>query len=567
MDPRPQDLAQRAADLAGFMSLLDGFGLFLLISPGAAETARFCALLVDALGPGWSLARLDPYADPSGPLPAVSHERLVETVGQVLVDGALPGAGARVVLVDGTDARDPDRRTWDLFFSWLNRNRNLVVRHTQHPLLIAVTRRMYVKLAEMAPDLWSVRSDVVEIEARPLEPMVEARLSFGADLDERAEEAPAPPSGAFRSGGRLVVPALAELLSELFAADELRRFLASMPEGQALYAELPGQLASTAQVAEAAAHLLHRRGRLDGRLFERLVAARPRREREIAEVARIAGAPLEARRLDASEALRSAHEPTLAAPAPPEAPIPAAWPHEPAIIVLASFNPEETLPDRPNHLRLYQPEEAADHHNWELYFGGALTRYRERLSSRGVGPVLLHPVCAPSVALRAGGVFHTFSGLRLSSTQWDAESGQSAVWDLDPPAPIRPRLAARRSSDPAPTELHLTVSASTSVRSAWERWRFQARVAAFALHVEPASGPSRASVPDGAAASGWAMEIRALLLTAPIRATVLRIFFAGPSALAVAIGRVLRFDGVVILMDYDRRTETYVESFRFETEA
>jgi cytoskeletal protein RodZ len=78
--------------------------------------------------------------------------------------------------------------------------------------------------------------------------------------------------------------ALAELLGSLFDDLGLRRFLHNGPEGAALSGELPGTLASHAELAHQAVLCLIRRGLVNQELFDRLRAERPKRAAEIEAV-------------------------------------------------------------------------------------------------------------------------------------------------------------------------------------------------------------------------------------------------------------------------------------------
>lgn len=78
--------------------------------------------------------------------------------------------------------------------------------------------------------------------------------------------------------------ALAELLGSLFDDLGLRRFLHYGPEGVAISGELPGTLASHAELAHHAVLCLKRRGLVNKELFDRLRAERPKRAAEIEAV-------------------------------------------------------------------------------------------------------------------------------------------------------------------------------------------------------------------------------------------------------------------------------------------
>jgi hypothetical protein len=76
--------------------------------------------------------------------------------------------------------------------------------------------------------------------------------------------------------------ALEKLLLSLFSADELRRWLRFLPDGERLVGGLPGPTASPAQLASDAVDLLERDGQLaDAALWDRLIGERPRRKGDI----------------------------------------------------------------------------------------------------------------------------------------------------------------------------------------------------------------------------------------------------------------------------------------------
>lgn len=74
------------------------------------------------------------------------------------------------------------------------------------------------------------------------------------------------------------------LLLELFSAEEFRRWLTLGPDAD-IIADLPGELAGTAEVVHRAVGVLERQGRIDAAFFARMTTARPRRGEAIAAVA------------------------------------------------------------------------------------------------------------------------------------------------------------------------------------------------------------------------------------------------------------------------------------------
>lgn len=79
--------------------------------------------------------------------------------------------------------------------------------------------------------------------------------------------------------------ALASLLLSFFSADELRRFLRYLPDGDALVSGLPGPTASPATLVHESVGLLVRsRQVVDATFWDRLTAERPRRADEVKHV-------------------------------------------------------------------------------------------------------------------------------------------------------------------------------------------------------------------------------------------------------------------------------------------
>lgn len=85
--------------------------------------------------------------------------------------------------------------------------------------------------------------------------------------------------------------ALEKLLLSLFSADELRRWLRFLPDGEGIVGRLPGPTASPAQLAHDAVEVLDRDGRIaDASFWDRLVGERPRRKGDIDGVRALFGA-------------------------------------------------------------------------------------------------------------------------------------------------------------------------------------------------------------------------------------------------------------------------------------
>ena len=104
-----------------------------------------------------------------------------------------------------------------------------------------------------------------------------------------AAQTPARAHGPLRNGTRPLIVALADLFLTLFSADELRRFLRHLPDGDRIIGAMPGANASPTSLASEAAVFLHRQGCVDRDLRDRITAERPRRVSDIARVFDAAG--------------------------------------------------------------------------------------------------------------------------------------------------------------------------------------------------------------------------------------------------------------------------------------
>jgi hypothetical protein len=127
--------------------------------------------------------------------------------------------------------------------------------------------------------------------------------------------------------------ALSTLLLSLFSADELRRFIRYLPEGDQLSAQLPGGPVSAATFVHEAVDMLDRVGVLEGHDFwDRLVVERPRRKHEIEPIRDMflkGGAP---------------SSPPVAAQTTPAAP-PTATPTPPSelVVLMVSASPDTSV--------------------------------------------------------------------------------------------------------------------------------------------------------------------------------------------------------------------------------
>lgn len=207
-----------------------------------------------------------------------------------------------------------------------------------------------------------------------------------------------------------------------------------------------------------------------------------------------------------------------------------------------------------------------------------LNLLRQTLAGAGRRTLRLYPKCLPGMGIRAGFIFNHRTGFSLEVMQNDSP------WDVDlqkvrvrprvrreeikvpetPPAPDSSQARSGVSTPGLSTEMHVLLSYAQSVRELYLRWHasqqnLRVRVA---LEFMPPEGPSR----DGVARDE-VTDLAELLVEQIIRARrsgeVVRFFVAIPLALAVALGRSMNALGVVSLMDFDRETLEYLETFRF----
>ncbi len=553
--PTPQQVVIDVDELeilVRHLKLAAGARLLVVVCTPAQVEPMLEAVTVQltAAGKARTLLRLEPYLTPDGRLPAVDEETLLRMVFEPLTTGDAATRPETLVVVDGSHGSQQDEHAWNTLFSRLNLARNTVMRRLGGPLLLALSPPIFSWLARGAPDLYSVRSAVVRfvLDAPPT-------LSAGP-LQLRGTMSRSSPGRS-----KQPIEALSELLTELFDPRELESVLRLLSNGRSLADRMP-RGAPLEETAHAMANLLGRHGLVDRELFELISRERPMERTEIAAVAGLWGVQLaatpqisssdaaprsiESTRIDASDRPMSASE---------------------ALLILASYNPEEVLPGRIHDLRLYLSAEADDRADWERTTWTALRALRQSLVAQGRGKLLILPRCLGSLAVRAGAVFHRASGLDVAVAQRDDFTGLDEIWSLDgqaTPATLRTDDRTPERGQ-APEEVHLLLSITRDVFPLWSRWRFDHDQPAVMLHVRPSSGPGRASVQGAAAARDLALTITNLLLDQRTRYPTqpIRIFYAGPNGLAVAIGRGLNALGEIILMDLDKYRGAYVESFRF----
>ncbi|WP_434420045.1 hypothetical protein [Nannocystis pusilla] len=248
---------------------------------------------------------------------SLRDEAWVEGVlGAILRAPAANAEDAAVVaVIDGTDfdESDIDSRellSWEFLFHRMNEQRNAIARTLHGTLALALPPALVRVFLEEAPDVASIRSDVIRLDASQIpkhpdkqhltsgmgyapELLREAalrRLAADPRLDSEAREHArrllAAPSTASVEESFATSPAAAThdlhaLLMSLFSTDELRRLLTYSFDSDEI-AALP-HTSSVDFIGDVIA-ALKRLGLLDEHFFALLRAERPRRKSEIDHV-------------------------------------------------------------------------------------------------------------------------------------------------------------------------------------------------------------------------------------------------------------------------------------------
>lgn len=235
--------------------------------------------------------------------------------------------------------------------------------------------------------------------------------------------------------------------------------------------------------------------------------------------------------------------------------------------------PKVTMPP------LSAPERCAgqvDRPRWEGIFAPWIKAVRDQLSLETSLPgneVHFWLNCAPSVAIRTGTLFHQTTRFRVSVNTSPGSLAGSVCVDPDGSIPPIVEVETKRGSD----ELHLLISAIHDVRDLYRTWvshHPDLATCVVHLHTEWTNFPVRFQTP--AQAVFWAQIARrhvlrcgARLRSQGVDVATTRVFFAGPNALAVALGREFRGMGHIVLMDREVSSSEvpgrYVESFSFHT--
>lgn len=216
---------------------------------------------------------------------------------------------------------------------------------------------------------------------------------------------------------------------------------------------------------------------------------------------------------------------------------------------------------------LHFPAEAseADRKDWCSQSIASLRALRARVSQQQPPVIEIVPQCTPAVAMYVGSVFHAAAGISLRVRQHNQKTGQNEVWQRTPGRAVDPaRLEiSSRSTGGEPEELCVLISVTQDVTSDADRWMSEsAKPRAILQLALPELGST--VVKDGDEAYPIALAVRREVIRARrdlTKRVPLRVFYAGPVALAVFIGAQLNAMGDVYLMDFDKAVPGYVESF------
>lgn len=243
------------------------------------------------------------------------------------------------------------------------------------------------------------------------------------------------------------------------------------------------------------------------------------------------------------------------------------------VLVLASFSKDEAPPRMSDievvgrvYLEQSTPPEARG--DWDERVRLELNALRDRLKSARRHELVVQPKCTAALAIRAGAVFHASSGIQLAPVQLNRQTGADEVWRKPISVGSISLLVDRRAPSDDVSEVQLRVGVTQDVGRDADAWTAaHGGIAPLVLNVSP---PTRgdAAIPDAASAWGFADELRRLLLEtiqAMPKRVPIRVFYSGPTALAVCIGTQLNALGTFVLMDWFKGAlePTYVVSFEF----
>ncbi len=265
------------------LALAEGFQLLILecadIDPIGLQRIldEVLSRVTELRGAKPRLYRYDPYQTTTEE-GALRDEAWVEGVLQPILELPPPAdeAASVIAVIDGTRAASSDGTEWPswlFLFHRMNERRNAIASVFAGTLAFALPPQLVRMFLEEAPDAASIRSGLFRLHAGMvpaaqalLRPSSSRPVRSGIGSDENPESA------------------LHHLLLSLFSADELFRFVATMPEGHQIIRELPGR-SSSRELVHQVLQVIARHG-LYPEFLQQLRMWYPGRIREIEAVAK-----------------------------------------------------------------------------------------------------------------------------------------------------------------------------------------------------------------------------------------------------------------------------------------
>jgi tetratricopeptide (TPR) repeat protein len=226
-----------ARTLRKALALVEGFAFFAVVSNSSRAAAALQLWLEDVHAgdreDAWQFERVSPYPlDPLAPgQPAGDRDALAALIFAEFE----PGEAGRARFIDATRASAQDLESWQWVLMRLNERRNVIARALAGPLVLILPGLLEGELPRLAPDLWSIRSAMVEIRDLDV-PRSEALLrafdsSYQTEVDEaRIESDLARAREQAAAGLTIGRQAALPLLLQLARA----RFLRGAPESAEL---------------------------------------------------------------------------------------------------------------------------------------------------------------------------------------------------------------------------------------------------------------------------------------------------------------------------------------------
>ncbi len=205
---------------------------------------------------------------------------------------------------------------------------------------------------------------------------------------------------------------------------------------------------------------------------------------------------------------------------------------------------------------------------WKTQSEEFLTEFRNRV--RGLRPpkLTVDAQCTPAAAMFVGSWFHAATRIHLVAIQHNQRTNTEEAWQRVPGRAID---AYELQSDVQPIggdpeELQVRISIARDVSEDADAWTHgSATRSAICLNLR-IGDPSSSAVRNEQEACAIARAVREAILRArqPWGSRLpLRLFYAGPAALALFLGAELNAMGRVLLMDWHKTLGRYVESFDY----